>query len=97
VYVSAVSVWEIAIKLSIRRLELAREHASRLPALIVESQFLELPVTALHASGVRDLPFHHADPFDRLLLAQASAEGMTIVSADEAFELYGAPVLAADE
>jgi PIN domain nuclease of toxin-antitoxin system len=59
-----------------------------LVAAIADSGFEEFPVTGRHAAGVRDLPLHHADPFDRLLVAQAIAEPMRLLTADAALEGY---------
>jgi PIN domain nuclease of toxin-antitoxin system len=50
-----------------------------------------LPIAVAHIARLETLPFHHRDPFDRMLAAQALAEGLTIVSADESFEAYGVP------
>ncbi len=55
-----------------------------------------LPITVPHALAVRTLPLHHADPFDRLLIAQAVLDGLQIVTADSAFTAYGVALLAAD-
>ena len=55
--------------------------------------FLSLPVTAEHAFGVRTLPMHHGDPFDRLLVAQARIEGLTLVTADAVLSAYAVPLL----
>lgn len=95
VLVSAASIWEIAIKASIGKLKLKTEHAGRLAELIVECGFEELPVTARHASVVRTMPMHHADPFDRLLVAQAQVEGLTLATADPAIRSYSVATLAA--
>lgn len=89
--VSAASLWEFAIKQSIGKLKVAgdlREH------LALQS-FSELPVLGEHALAVRDLPLHHRDPFDRLLIAQAMCEGLTIVTSDRAFAAYDVPILPA--
>lgn len=86
VHVSAVSLWEIAIKARIGRLEGDLE---TLAAAIETSGFIELPVTVRHAKGVATLPMHHADPFDRLLVAQALAEPLRLVTADRALLAYG--------
>jgi PIN domain nuclease of toxin-antitoxin system len=94
VYVSAASIWEIAIKASIGKLRLATEDRARLGGLVAECGFREIAVTAAHAAGVLDLPLHHADPFDRILVAQALAEGLTIVTGDPAFSAYGVSVFA---
>jgi PIN domain nuclease of toxin-antitoxin system len=91
VYVSAASAWEVAIKMGLGRLSPRRtvEQAAS------ESGFLELPVTSRHAVRVAGLPTHHRDPFDRLLVAQAVEEGLTVVSRDPIFGAYGVPLVAA--
>lgn len=89
VYVSAASAWECAIKSSIGKLRLARSVLSG----ILDSGFEHLPVTADHAAVVAGLDHHHKDPFDRMLVAQAICEGLTLVTADAAMARYGAPVL----
>jgi PIN domain nuclease of toxin-antitoxin system len=96
VRVSVVSIWEIAIKLSLGRLELPDRDAASLDTVAGDCGFTDLPITAEHAAGVRTLAFHHTDPFDRLLIAQALAEGATIITADEAFAAYGVSTIAAD-
>lgn len=84
VYVSAASAWEVAIKIALGRLRPARtvEQAAE------ESGFLELPITFRHAERVTDLPAHHRDPFDRLLIAQAEIEALTLVTRDPVFDRY---------
>jgi PIN domain nuclease of toxin-antitoxin system len=91
VYVSAVSAWEIAIKVGLGRLRPTRTvaHAAG------DSGFLELPVTFRHAEHVAALPDHHRDPFDRLLIAQAELEGLTLVTRDPVFGRYGAKTIVA--
>lgn len=84
VYVSAVSGWEIETKASLGRLETAREIA----AAVAESGFEELPLRLSHTRAARDLPWHHRDPFDRMLIAQALTEGLTLVSRDRALRRY---------
>lgn len=83
--VSAASVWEIAIKRSLGKLEIEDRWATALATLDVEA----MPVTALHAQHVERLPWHHRDPFDRLLIAQAVVEDCAIVTADRQFDAYG--------
>lgn len=90
VYVSAVNIWEAMIKAGLGRLEL---HGQDLTAEILANGFLELPVSAQHAQAVGQLPLHHRDPFDRLLIAQAHYEGLTLVSHDRIFAAYGIAVL----
>jgi PIN domain nuclease of toxin-antitoxin system len=89
VFVSAVSVWEVAIKRSLGRLEAPAE----LLDLIERSGFEELPVTFVHGLAVAELPLHHRDPFDRLLVAQAREEGLTIATADAEIGSYDVAVL----
>jgi PIN domain nuclease of toxin-antitoxin system len=91
VYVSAASGWEIAIKASLGRLSTSR----RVAEAVAESGFEELPVRLSHTEGVETLPFHHRDPFDRLLAAQALAERLTLVTRDPIFGKYGVRVLRA--
>jgi PIN domain nuclease of toxin-antitoxin system len=95
VMVSIVTAWEIAIKQSLGKLELARPAEQWLPDVLKRTGYevaeLGLPAALL----VRGLPWHHKDPFDRLLIAQALDRGYTIVSRDAAFEAYGVRVLRA--
>lgn len=89
VALSAASVWEIAIKRSLGRLTIEDRWAAALTRL----GFDPLPVTAIHAQAVENLPWHHRDPFDRLLVAQASVEGRMLVSADPRLAAYEVEVL----
>jgi PIN domain nuclease of toxin-antitoxin system len=88
VLLSATSLWEIAIKRSLGKLELPVSSA-RLLELARDSGTPVLPIEAEHAIHVEQLPLHHRDPFDRLLAAQALVEGLPIISRDAAFDLYG--------
>lgn len=85
VYVSAASIWEVAIK---ARLGKIKANPDELVAAIEASGFIELPVRALHAAGVAGLPPHHNDPFDRLLVAQAIAEPLRLLTADATLARY---------
>ncbi len=85
VFVSAASIWEATIKLSIGKLEV---QADRLVSGIEESGFEELPVRAVHAAGVARLRPIHRDPFDRLLIAQAIEEPMRFLTADKLLSGY---------
>src|SRR5262245_45912924 len=76
VFISAASVWEIAIKVAIGKLQWRNARGMDIDATIAASGFAELVITAHHAAAVRHLPHHHGDPFDRLLIAQALAEGL---------------------
>ena len=93
--VSIVSAWEIAIKQSIGKLELARPAEQWLPDVLKRTGFEVAELSLSAALRVRELPWHHRDPFDRLLIAQALDQGYTIVSRDAAFDAYGVPVLLA--
>jgi len=91
VYVSAVSGWEIAVKTSLGRLRPRRVVADA----IAEAGFLELPVMLHHTQELLRLPLLHRDPFDRMLLAQASIDGLTIVTRDAQFVDYKVRLIAA--
>jgi PIN domain nuclease of toxin-antitoxin system len=86
--VSAASVWEIAIKRSLGKLTAPDD----LPDRVADEGFSWLPITAQHAWGVRDLPIHHSDPFDRILVAQAVTERLPVVTTDARFAEYGVDV-----
>jgi PIN domain nuclease of toxin-antitoxin system len=88
---SAASAWEIAIKVAIGKLKLPK--GADIGAELENSGFLALPVDIAHADDVRRVPHLHGDPFDRLLVAQARVEGLTLVSADRQLVAYGIPVL----
>jgi PIN domain nuclease of toxin-antitoxin system len=88
---SAASLWEIAIKRSLGRDDFQVE-PRLLRRGLLDNGYLELPVTSQHAVGIDALPALHKDPFDRLLLAQAIAEGITLLTADAGLARYGPPV-----
>jgi PIN domain nuclease of toxin-antitoxin system len=88
-FFSAASCWEIAIKTSIGKLELDGLVERFIPSQLVANGFQELPIDIRHAARVARLPFHHRDPFDRLLVSQALEEGLAIVSADAIYARYG--------
>ncbi|MFQ5773568.1 MAG: type II toxin-antitoxin system VapC family toxin [Kiloniellaceae bacterium] len=96
VWVSAASVWEIAIKSAIGRAGFDDMLARHLPDAIAEDGFRPLSISVDHAAMVPSLPDHHRDPFDRILVAQALAEGLQIVTADRAIAAYPVSTLAAD-
>ena len=85
--VSAVAIWEMAIKVSIGKLRLAAD-VGPLGTLASRAGLSELPMTAEHAAAVQSLPMHHADPFDRLLIAQAQTEGLAVATIDASFAAY---------
>lgn len=89
VFFSAASAWELAIKAALGRLQMPRPLGQLLPEQLVLNGFGVLPVTLAHALAVAALPRHHGDPFDRLLVAQAQIEGLSIVSGDRQLSRYG--------
>jgi PIN domain nuclease of toxin-antitoxin system len=88
-FVSIVSIWETAIKVSIGKMSLSAPFDVLFPHQLQINGFELLPVKVEHISFITTLPFHHRDPFDRLLIAQAIEEKMTLVSVDEVFDDYG--------
>lgn len=91
--VSAASLWEIAIKFALVKLKLPAPYADIFPRQLETNGFGLLPITSAHCATLLTLPFHHRDPFDRLLLAQAKTEGMTLVTDDGQFASYRIPLL----
>lgn len=91
-HLSAATIWEMAIKSSLGRLKLPVP-LDRYVAEKVEEGYRVLPVVGAHAAAVEGMPFHHRDPFDRLLAAQAVAERMPIVTRDRVFRKYGVEVV----
>ena len=87
-FLSAASAWEIAIKHAIGKLPLPEPPAIYVPERMRLSRFRELAIMQPHALAAGVLPPHHRDPFDRLLIAQAQIEGLTLVTADSTFARY---------
>ncbi|ANM30571.1 hypothetical protein ABI59_14790 [Acidobacteria bacterium Mor1] len=94
VLVSAVSAWEIAIKQSLNKIELPGPAETWLPAAIEQTGFGWLDIRPTDALRVRGLPWHHRDPFDRMLVAQAG-DDFTLVTHDKSFDAYAVTVLPA--
>jgi PIN domain nuclease of toxin-antitoxin system len=90
VFVSAATIWELAIKAALGRLE---SGDMDLVEEIAENGFIELAITARHAEYAGRLPRHHDDPFDRMLVAQAIIEGLTCVTRDPELSKYAVPTL----
>jgi PIN domain nuclease of toxin-antitoxin system len=88
-FLSIASLWEIAIKLSLKKLELEVELAELVQGGAIENGIAFIDIAPRHALGVVRLPFHHRDPFDRMLVAQAKAERLVLVSCDTTFDAYG--------
>jgi PIN domain nuclease of toxin-antitoxin system len=84
IFVSAVTAWEITIKKALGKLDAP----DNLDQEIINSRFEPLPITVLHALTVGKLPLHHKDPFDRLLIAQAQIEELTVITRDEHIRKY---------
>lgn len=91
VFRSAVVVWELRIKQALGKVTLPE----RFRRVLAEQPFVDLAVTLDHAHAVADLPPIHRDPFDRMLVAQAACDGLTIVTRDPAIRSYGVPTLQA--
>jgi PIN domain nuclease of toxin-antitoxin system len=89
VFVSAVSAWEMAIKSSIGKLRSPDD----LHEVLQANRLLELPVTIVHALAAARLPRHHGDPFDRMLVAQAAVESLTLLTSDAILGRYDARVM----
>jgi PIN domain nuclease of toxin-antitoxin system len=87
--VSVASLWEIAIKVSLRKLTLSKPLDTWMPAELAANSIDLLDISIAHVVQVAALPFIHRDPFDRLLIAQALVENMPITGADAAFDPYG--------
>lgn len=88
-FVSAATVWEVAIKINLGKLDAPEP----LVQAVTEEGFEPLPISFEHAERAGGLPLHHTDPFDRLLIAQAQVEGLTIVTRDRSFDAYEVAVL----
>lgn len=88
VFVSAITAWEIAVKRAAGKLQMDR----LVEDVVTSNKFVPLAVSLRHGDLVRDLPLHHTDPFDRMLIVQALDEGLTILTSDRVFELYRVPV-----
>ena len=88
-FVSPASYWEIAIKVSVGKSILTAPHAAFFDGAITQNGFRVLHIEPKHTALVATLPFHPRDPFDRLLVAQALAEGIPLVSADGKLDPYG--------
>ena len=91
--VSLASAWELAIKISLGKLKLALSVDEYFERYTAEYGFDVLAIDLSHLCGVQTLPHHHGDPFDRLLVAQATIENLAIVSADKIFINYGVKCL----
>lgn len=89
VFVSAATAWEIAVKKMIGKLEAPDD----LPAALAANNFLELPITIDHGQKLYQLPLHHHDPFDRILVAQAISESLILMTRDAKIALYDIKII----
>ena len=94
IFFSAVTAWEIAIKWSNGRLTLPAEPLEVINNVVSAAGMSQLPITLKDASAVAELPFHHKDPFDRLLVAQARLHGLKLMTAEPILEQYDVDVIA---
>ncbi len=92
-YLSIASPWEMQIKSQLNKLSLAMPIEELIQKNVQENNIQLLPVELAHIAYLSQLPQHHRDPFDRMIIAQAMLEGMTIVSADLAFSAYSVPLV----
>lgn len=92
-FLSLVSPWEMQIKSTLGKLQLSKPAAELVQAELDRAAIQLLPITLHHIDALSRLPNHHRDPFDRLLIAQAIHEGLTLVSSDQTIAKYAAPVL----
>ena len=89
ILVSPASYWEVAIKVSIGKYTLTAPFETFITRGIKDNDFRILPIEPKHTAALINMPFHHRDPFDRLIIAQAMVENVGVVSADPAFDSYG--------
>lgn len=92
-FLSAASVWEVAIKRGVGKLDVPTGFPAGFHDEVRRRGIASIPIYDTHAAAVADLPLHHHDPFDRLLVAQAMIEGMSILSKDEILRAYDVPVV----
>ena len=88
-WISIASLWEISIKVNLNKLDLPDEFDRFIPHQIAINGIEILPINLQHLIALTKLPLHHRDPFDRILIAQAIAENVPIISIDKKFDLYG--------
>ncbi len=86
---SIASLWQMAVKISLGKLDLPQPFAEFMQSHLALSSIGLLEISPQHTYAVADLPYHHRDPFDRLLAAQCLSEGLTLISSDAVFEKYG--------
>lgn len=87
--VSVASLWEMAVKHSLGKLELGEPFGELIPAQLEANAFSVLNIGLPHVNEVASLPFHHRDPFDRMIIAQALVDGLPVIGVDPVFDAYG--------
>ena len=87
-YLSIASLWEMAIKISLKKLRLGEPFGNLIPAQLFQNNIILMQISVSHTAAVIELPFHHRDPFDRLIIAQAQVEELPIISTDSVFDAY---------
>ncbi len=92
-YISHAVPWEMAIKLSLGKLHLQIDYDLIFPGVLDANGFQMLPARLNHYRGLLTLPRHHGDPFDRLMISQAQAEGLTLITCDTLIPAYDVPLL----
>ena len=92
-FLSIVSYWEVSIKRGINKLLWDEREAAAFERGLRENQIQELPVRRAHCEAIVALPRYHRDPFDRMLIAQAQIEGLSVLTADRRFKQYGVKVV----
>lgn len=93
ILLSIASAWEIAIKHALMRLKLPVPPRQYIPERLYANQIIGLPIALDHVLHVNELPHHHRDPFDRILIAQAQVEQLTLLTADESLRNYDVPLI----
>jgi len=94
IFLSSVTAFEVAVKWSLGKLKLPKPPADLIEDFLAESGVSQLALTIRDANTVADLPFHHKDPFDRLLVAQARTNGLRLMTADPKLEKYDVDLIA---
>ena len=92
-HVSHATAWEMAIKLSLGKLRLQPDFEVMFPGVLDANGFILLPTALAHFQKLIALPYHHGDPFDRLIIAQAKVESLAVVTCDPHFPAYRVPIL----
>ena len=92
-YLSPVSTWELSIKMRLGKLRFPGPPNQTVSMFMAKQRLSSVSVTHIHAAQIYDLPLYHADPFDRMLIAQALVEEMTILTSDRIFEKYAVEIL----